>query len=144
MTAVSSEHLIRSARTALARQICAVNCDENNVIAGYVLEPGLEIALRDSLVRGGDENSLQPGAEVAGVLSSEANLMLKNHDADAPAPVILTSDELRWPLSSWLRTHRVDARVMAFSEISSEFSFVPVGALGASVAAPRHDEDLAA
>ena len=144
VTAVSSEHLIRSARTALARQICAVNCDENNVIAGYVLEPGLEIALRDSLVRGGDENSLQPGAEVAGVLSSEANLMLKNHDADAPAPVILTSDELRWPLSSWLRTHRVDARVMAFSEISSEFSFVPVGALGASVAAPRHDEDLAA
>ncbi|MEZ5792453.1 MAG: FHIPEP family type III secretion protein [Nitratireductor sp.] len=144
VTAVSSEHLIRSARSALARQLCASTCDENNVIAGYVLEPGLEIALRDALIRGNDENSLQPAADVSGTLLAETNSMLESHDESAPSPVIVTTDDLRWPLSSWLRQHRVEARVMAFHEISSEFNFVPVGALGSSLPQPRYNDEMAA
>ncbi|PHP66478.1 EscV/YscV/HrcV family type III secretion system export apparatus protein [Zhengella mangrovi] len=132
VTSVSLEHLVSSARTALSRQICANLAGEGNVIAGYVLEPAFEAALMEGLVRNGDESALMPRPDVASVLLQEAGRGAKRRELGSPTPVLLTTSDLRWPLSAYFRTYAVDFHVMAFQEVASEFHFTPVGTIGAS------------
>ncbi len=133
VTSAGSEHLVRAARTALARQICATIADSNNVIAGYVIEPELENVLRESLSRNGEETALAPHQSVTAGLLENARKALHRHELGANAPIILTVDDLRWALGAFLRGNGIDVHVMAFHEITSEFSFTPVGTLSAPV-----------
>jgi type III secretion protein V len=145
VTAVGSEHMVRSARSALARQISASLAGEGNVIAGYVLEPDLELALRETIVRGADENSLAPGPVLAASLLEQARMLLARHEIGSPAPVILVVDELRWPLSALLRSKGIEVSVLAFHEIGAEFTFAPVGTISLELnAAGGTARDMAA
>lgn len=134
VTATSAEHLVRSARAALSRQICATLADEDGLISGYVLEPDLDLLMRESVVRAGDEPVLRLPPATAAALLDEASAALRNREPGTPAPVILTAEDLRWALASYLRSNGLEAQVMAYNEITSEFTFVPVATLGAGSA----------
>jgi type III secretion protein V len=124
--AILAEHV----RRTLRRQICNRVADRQRQIAAYIIEPELEMALRDGV------RSTEAGTFLS-LPSSRANQFLTQIDqirttADPAAapPVIVTSVDLRRHVQAYLRTHGLNLAVLSFQEIASEFSLLPVGTLG--------------
>ncbi len=143
VTGGSAGHLAGMVRTTMARQICAGHADQGRVLAGHLLEPALEVELRSSLARESDELALAPRPEIASALLEQVSANLQAAELGAQAPILVTVEELRWPLSKFLRTHGLDVTVLAFGEITPDFLFTPVGTLSVP-AAPIPIEELAA
>ena len=134
VTGGSAGHLAGMVRTTMARQICAGHADHGRVLAGHLLEPALEVELRSSLVRESDELALAPRPEIASALLEQVSANLQAAELGAQAPILVTVEELRWPLSKFLRTHGLDVTVLAFGEITPDFLFTPVGTLSVPAA----------
>jgi type III secretion protein V len=129
ITGGGTAHFVEHARLAMARQICSGLADDNRVIAGFVLEPGTEIALSEAVADNGDEPVLRLTPELDAALVAGLRSDLENVELGAVDPVLLTKAELRGPLETYLHRKNLQMNVMSFQEISSEFSFHPVGAI---------------
>jgi flagellar biosynthesis component FlhA len=103
------------------------------------------VSLRENLVRGADENALSLPAALSGPLLEEIRDVLARVETGATAPIVLVADDIRWPLFSFLRANGLEIAVLAFHEITGEFTFSPVGTVTASTGRLTDvPEDLAA
>ncbi|MEO0327122.1 MAG: flagellar biosynthesis protein FlhA [Pseudomonadota bacterium] len=128
----SANQLAEQARFALARQVCANYADDNRLIAGYVLEPQVETAIKNCTNLTQEDAIFIPDAELSDVLLRDVAERRHIEEINAKPPVIITQAEIRRPLAQYLKEHNLASHVMAFRELSGEFSFNPIGTIGAS------------
>ncbi len=142
LTGGSAGQLAEQARFALARQVCANYADDNRVIAGYVLEPQLETALKECLDIHGEEPVINPAPQLSDVLLKDVSERRQIEELNAKPPVILTQPELRRPLAQFLKENNLASHIVAFRELAGEFTFSPIGTIGASfVGGGEHWQD---
>ncbi len=116
-------------RRSLGAQICNVNADANRRIAGYIVEPDLEQALRASIRQTDTGDILSMSALQADRLLQQVGEIRTPLDPLAPKPVIITSPDLRRHLRAYFVAHEIDFPVLSYGEISREFNVHPVGTL---------------
>ncbi len=117
-------------RFAMRRHLCRGIAGTNQIIAGYVIEPGLEAELRATVQAVDGEAALVLPANLANTFLQQLERIKPVADPDARPPVVVTSRDLRRYVRNYLRSHGIDLAVVAFQEISSEFNLQPVGTLG--------------
>jgi type III secretion protein V len=124
-TAILAEH----ARRGLRRQLCHMVADRNRIIAGYVIEPDLENALREALrtTEAGIVLTMPP--VLANSFLERIEQVQLPADPAAPDPVIVTAVDLRRHVAAYLKSHNIPFAVMSFSEVSPEFQVQPIGTL---------------
>lgn len=128
----TTDHFVNCARLAMGRQICSTLSDDNNMIAGYVIEPSVEIALRGTLQE--DNNGtlrVVPDLELAKRLLTHGRHAIELTQATVTAPVVLTAPDLRLPIYNFYRHNGTRIKVLAYNEVTAEFRFHVVGAFGA-------------
>ena len=123
--AILTEH----ARRGMRRQLCNGVADRNRVIAGYIIEPGLEDELRQSLRSTEAGIFLTLPAALANSFLALIEKVQPVVDPNAPEPVIVTSVDLRRHVSAYLKSHNMPLTVMSFQEVAPEFQVQPVGTL---------------
>ncbi|GGH32118.1 EscV/YscV/HrcV family type III secretion system export apparatus protein [Alsobacter metallidurans] len=128
--AVLAEHV----RRAMRRQICDQIADASRVLPAYVVEPGLEQQLRESLRMTESGVFLMMSSRLSNTLLEQIETIVRPEDPAAPPPVVVTAVDLRRHLAHYLRSHDVGFAVLSFQEIAPEFTCQPVGTL---VAEPR-------
>lgn len=124
-TSILAEH----ARRGLRRQLCHVLADRNRIIAGYVVEPDLENALREALrtTEAGIVLTMPP--TLANSFLERIEQVEMPTDPNAPDPVIVTAVDLRRHVAAYLKSHNIPFPVMSFQEVAPEFQVQPVGTL---------------
>lgn len=129
--------LVEYVRIALRRQICFRCADRNRVIVAYMLERGIEEALR---------SAVRPTAVGAFLSISDTAARpivdrIKQTFAAAPEtlPVVLTSMDVRRHVRNLLVRHDLDVSVLSYQELAPEFSVQPL----ASVAGSAEKEAMA-
>lgn len=144
ITGGGTAHFVEHARLAMARQICSGLADDNRVIAGFVLEPGTEIALSEAVSDNGEEPVLRLSPELDAALVAGLRNDLERVELGAVDPVLLTKAELRGALETYLSRKNLQMNVVSFQEISSEFSFHPVGAIELAANNREYEPEVAA
>jgi type III secretion protein V len=121
--------LTEHARRGMRRQLCHAVADRNRMIAGYVIEPDLEQALREALrtTEAGIFLTLPPA--LANSFLERIEQVQMPSDPNAPEPVIVTAVDLRRHVAAYLRSHNIPFPVLSFQEVSPEFHVQPVGTL---------------
>ena len=122
--------LVEYVRMALRRQICFRCADRNRVIVAYMLERGIEEALR---------SAVRPTAVGAFLSISDAAARpivdrIRQTFAAAPEtlPVVLTSMDVRRHVRNLLVRHDLDVSVLSYQELAPEFSVQPLASVGGS------------
>ncbi|WP_406854817.1 FHIPEP family type III secretion protein [Alsobacter sp. KACC 23698] len=123
--AILAEHV----RRALRRQICNALADANRMLAAYVVEPGLEQQLRESLRHTEAGVFLMMSSRLSNALLAQIETIATPEDPAASPPIVVTSVDLRRHLSHYLRSHDLTVPVLSFQEIAPEFTCQPVGTL---------------
>jgi type III secretion protein V len=128
-TSILAEH----ARRGLRRQLNHAIADRNRIIAGYVIEPDLENALRESLrpTEAGTFLTLSPS--LANSFLERVEQVQMPADPNAPDPVIVTAVDLRRHVAAYLKSHNIPFPVISFQEVAPEFQVQPVGTLALGV-----------
>lgn len=122
--------LVEYVRIALRRQICFRCADRNRVIVAYMLERGIEEALR---------SAVRPTAVGAFLSISDTAARpivdrIRQTFAAAPEtlPVVLTSMDVRRHVRNLLMRHDLDVSVLSYQELAPEFSVQPLASVAGS------------
>jgi type III secretion protein V len=122
--------LVEYVRIALRRQICFRCADRNRVIVAYMLERGIEEALR---------SAVRPTAVGAFLSISDTAARpivdrIRQTFAAAPEtlPVVLTSMDVRRHVRNLLVRHDLDVSVLSYQELAPEFSVQPLASVAGS------------
>jgi type III secretion protein V len=122
--------LVEYVRIALRRQICFRCADRNRVIVAYMLERGVEEALR---------SAVRPTAVGAFLSISDTAARpivdrIRQTFAAAPEtlPVVLTSMDVRRHVRNLLVRHDLDVSVLSYQELAPEFSVQPLASVAQS------------
>jgi type III secretion protein V len=122
--------LVEYVRIALRRQICFRCADRNRVIVAYMLERGIEEALRSSV----RPTAVGAFLSIADTVARPIVDRIKHTFAAAPdtLPVVLTSMDVRRHVRNLLVRHDLDVSVLSYQELAPEFSVQPLAAVAVS------------
>jgi type III secretion protein V len=126
--------LVEYVRIALRRQICFRCADRNRVIVAYMLERGVEEALRSSV----RPTAVGTFLSIADAAARPIVDRVRHVFAAAPdtLPVVLTSMDVRRHVRNLLVRHDLDVSVLSYQELAPEFSVQPLAAV---VAGPEKE-----
>lgn len=113
--------LAQASRQGLRRAITRAYANSQGEVAAFVLDPMIEDALRDSLVRGGDQAPVEPGLIediVVGARAAFGNVL---------KPVVLTSSRVRRSLWKLLSAEIPDVTVLSYDELLPETQIETMG-----------------
>jgi type III secretion protein V len=138
--------LVEYVRMSLRREICFRNADSNRIIAAYVLERAVEDLLRSSIRSTTVGTFLSISDRAARPVVDQIRSAL----AAAPAarPVVLVSMDVRRHVRNLLMRNDIDAPVLSYQELASEFSVQPLATIVAETeklgqsAEPRLDSAM--
>jgi type III secretion protein V len=139
--------LVEYVRMALRREICFRHADSNRIIAAYVLERAVEDMLRSSIRSTTVGTFLSISDRTARPIIDQIRSVL----AAAPAahPVVLVSMDVRRHVRNLLTRNDLDAPVLSYQELATEFSVQPLATIAAETeklgqsAEPRLEPDAA-
>jgi type III secretion protein V len=121
--------LVEYVRMALRREICFRHADSNRIIAAYVLERAVEDVLRSSIRSTTVGTFLSISDRTARPIIDQIRSAL----AAAPAahPVVLVSMDVRRHVRNLLTRNDLDAPVLSYQELATEFSVQPLATIAA-------------
>jgi type III secretion protein V len=122
--------LVEYVRIALRRQICFRCADRNRVIVAYMLERGVEEALRSSV----RPTSVGAFLSISDAAARPIVERIRRTFAAAPdtLPVVLTSMDVRRHVRNLLVRHDLDVSVLSYQELAPEFSVQPLASVAGS------------
>lgn len=114
-------------RAGMRRQICYSHADQLRVIAAYMIDPDAEAAMRGGLRQSPHGPHLVlPGTTTAALVE---RIRSEFSVSRGPAPVLLTSQELRRHLRASLKNVGLSVPVLAFNDILPNFTVQPLGTI---------------
>jgi type III secretion protein V len=138
--------LVEYVRMSLRREICFRNADSNRIIAAYVLERAVEELLRSSIRSTTVGTFLSISDRAARPIIDNIRSALTA--APAARPVVLVSMDVRRHVRNLLTRNDIDAPVLSYQELASEFSVQPLATIAAETeklgqpAEPRLDPEV--
>jgi type III secretion protein V len=112
-------------RAALRRQICHNHADPMRVIAAFLVDPEAEVMLRAALRQTPQGTSLNlPASTIASLVERMRGELAASR---GPAPVLLTTADLRRHLRMVLKASGLRIAVLAYNDILPGFTVQPLG-----------------
>ncbi len=130
-----SAALAEVVRAGMRRQICHAYADPLGVIGVFIVDAEAESLLRNAVQQMGNgaRLNLAEGAMAALVERVRAEISVSR----GPGPVVLTAVDLRRHLRGLLVNNGVDAPVLSFHDLLSDFTVQPLGTIRLSGGTPE-------
>ena len=128
-------------RLSLARPLSAQYAREDRTIAACVIELDLEEYMREAVRETPNGLRLSLPYDEANRLANAITYHAYKDHGVGPAPVILTSFDLRRPVRQFVTSRNIDVPVLAFEEMANDFQAIPVARFDMSTLSGKQGEE---